>query len=179
MKRKSAAFLLTLIAFVALSAAAQESEQRYQELPNFHKVNAGLYRGAQPKAGGMEKLAALGIKTVLNLRDDDAHADDEARAAKTAGLGYYNIPLSNRTAPSEAEVAQILSLINAPENQPVFVHCKRGADRTGTIIAVYRIEHDGWTSEQARAEAKHYGLGFWQVGMKDYISDYYKKHKSQ
>jgi protein tyrosine/serine phosphatase len=85
--------------------------------------------------------------------------------------------LSNRTAPSDAEVEQILSLVNAPDNQPVFVHCKRGADRTGTIIALYRIRHDGWTSEQAKAEAKHYGMGFWQLGMKDYISDYYKKHR--
>jgi protein tyrosine/serine phosphatase len=70
----------------------------------------------------------------------------------------------------------LLSLINAPENQPIFVHCRRGSDRTGTVIAIYRIDHDGWSSEQAKTEAKRYGMGFWVVGMKDYISDYYRRH---
>jgi protein tyrosine/serine phosphatase len=70
-------------------------------------------------------------------------------------------------------------VISANENQPVFVHCRRGSDRTGTIIAIYRIEHDGWTSEKATSEAKRYGLGLWQLGMKDYISDYYRRRTQE
>ena len=54
---------------------------------------------------------------------------------------------------------------------------KEAPTHTGAIIAVYRVEHDGWTSEQAKAEAKRYGLGFWQVKIKDYISDYSKHRK--
>jgi uncharacterized protein (TIGR01244 family) len=180
MKKRLASLLITFVALLAFNAAAQEkSEPNYPELPNFHQVNAGLYRGAQPKQGGLQELHRLGIKTVVNLRDDDAREQNEEREAKAAGLKYFNLPLSNRSAPSDAQIEQALALINAPENQPVFVHCKRGADRTGTIIAVYRISHDGWTSERARAEAKQYGMGFWQVGMKDFISDYYRKHKTQ
>jgi uncharacterized protein (TIGR01244 family) len=176
MKKQLASLLIIIVALVAINAAAQErSEPRYAELPNFHQVNTGLYRGAQPGEGGLQKLVSLGIKTVINLRDDDEREQSEEREAKAAGLRYFNIPLSNSSAPSDAQVERILALINAQENQPVFVHCKRGADRTGTIIAVYRISHDGWMSERAKTEAKHYGMGFWQVGMKDYISDYYKK----
>ena len=179
MKKQPASFLI-IVALIAINAAAQgQSEPRYAELPNFHQVTAALYRGAQPKEGGLQKLSALGIKTVINLRDDDEREQREEQQAKAAGLRYFNIPLSNSRAPSDAQVERVLAIINAQENQPVFVHCQRGADRTGTIIAVYRISHDGWTSEQAKAEAKHYGMGFWQVGMKDFISDYYKKQKAQ
>lgn len=179
MKKHFTSLLITIVALLALNAAAQETEPRYAELPNFHRVNEKLYRGAQPKAGGLQKLRTLGIKTVINLRDDDAREQDEAREASAAGLQYFNIPLSNKSAPSDAQIEEALKLINTPQNQPVFVHCNRGADRTGTIIATYRISHDGWTSERAKAEAKHYGMGFWQVGMKDFISDYYQKHKAQ
>ena len=69
----------------------------------------------------------------------------------------------------------VLSIINDPANQPVFIHCQHGADRTGVVIAVYRLSHDGWTSRRARDEAKRFGLKPWQLGMKDYIHDYEKR----
>jgi uncharacterized protein (TIGR01244 family) len=165
--------VLTL--FVGAAAAGAQDEAKYKELPNFHRVNSNLYRGAQPSEDGFKQLAALGIKTVVNLRDDDERARAEETEARAAGLRYFNIPLDGFGRPSDEKVERVLAVINAPENQPVFVHCKRGADRTGTVIACYRISHDGWTSEQAKAEAKRYGLSIWEVGMKDYIRDYYER----
>jgi protein tyrosine/serine phosphatase len=123
----------------------------------------------------MQELALLGIKTVINLRDDDERARAEGEEALAAGLRYFNVPLDNFGRPSDAKVERVLALIATPENQPVFVHCKRGADRTGTIIAIYRIAHDGWTSDRAKTEANQHGMIFWQVGMKDYIHDYYQR----
>src|SRR6187549_3822181 len=120
-----------VIAVVALSSFAQ-SEIRYEELPNFHCVNSQLYRGAQPKAGGISKLAALGIKTIVNLRRPDDETRAEARAAEAAGLHYFNVPMPGTSKPTDAQMDGALAIINAPENQPVFVHCKRGSDRTGT-----------------------------------------------
>jgi protein tyrosine/serine phosphatase len=64
----------------------------------------------------------------------------------------------------------------APENGVVFVHCAKGQGRTGMVVAVYRITHDGWMNEQAKQEANRYGMKIWQRGMKDYISDYYRDH---
>ena len=174
---KANLFPLLILAVVvcAQSALAQDDTQQ-KDLPNFHRVNEQLYRGGQPTEAGLKRLVQQGIKTVVNLRDDDERARSEGAAALSAGLRYFNLPLSNFHKPNAERVAQVLSIINAPENQPVFVHCKRGADRSGTIIAVYRIEHDGWTGDQAKQEAEHFGLGFWQLRMKDYISDYYN-HK--
>ncbi len=80
------------------------------------------------------------------------------------GLRYFNVPTGRLGRPSDERIESVLAIINASENQPVFVHCRRGADRTGTVIAIYRIEHDGWTSERAKAEANHYGMGFWHIG---------------
>ena len=118
---------------------AQDNEgkaPRYDELPNFHRVGGLLYRGGQPKPGGYERLARLGVKTVVNLRDDDEHARAEGDEAQAAGLRYYNVPLGRLGRPSDAEVERVLRLIDAPENQPVFVHCHRGADRTGVVVAI-------------------------------------------
>ena len=55
-------------------ARAQDNEQgapHYDELPNFRRVDDRLFRGGQPKPGGYARLARLGVKTVVNLRDDD------------------------------------------------------------------------------------------------------------
>ena len=146
----------------------------YPELPNFQEVNARLYRGAQPRAGGLKALAALGVKTVLNLRDDDARAREEGREAAALGLRYFNVPISRAGRPSQERIRELMAVLDAPANQPVFVHCKRGADRTGALVAVYRITHDGWTAERALEEAESFGLGFWQRGKKDFIKDYYR-----
>ena len=171
---RNRAFLLILGLCLTQIAVGQNSKGK--ELPNFHRVNQDLYRGGQPSEDGLKHLRELGIKTVINLRDDDERADTEGAAALGAGLRYFNLPLASFHRPSDHEVAEILSVINEPDNQPVFLHCKRGSDRTGIIVAVYRIDHDGWTGSQAKDEAKRFGLGFWQVRLKDYLDDYYR-HK--
>lgn len=176
-RTSAAAFMLTLLASAALAQNSEEA--RYRELPEFHQVNAQLYRGAQPRDGGLRKLSELGIKTVVSLRGENEITFDERKEAESSGMRYFSIPLPGLSRPSDEQVERILAIINATENQPVFVHCNHGKDRTGTIVAVYRITHDGWTSEQAKAEAKRYGMSWVQRGMKDYISDYYRDWTKQ
>lgn len=166
----------TLICFASASAA--QTDSKYKDLPNFHQVSENLYRGAQPTPDGFQRLAKLGIKTIINLRDDDSRAHAEENEARAAGLRYFNLPMDGFGRPAEEKVRRVLAIINARENQPVFVHCRRGADRTGTIVAVYRIDHDGWSSERAKSEANHYGMALWQVGMKHYIEDHYRRRQS-
>jgi tyrosine-protein phosphatase SIW14 len=173
--------ILTLVLVLALitSPALTQDNARYKELPNFHRVNERLFRGGQPRPGGFELLNRLGIKTVVNLRDDDDREAQEELDVEQAGLRYFNIPLRRLGRPQHTDIEQVLSIINNPENQPVFVHCAQGSDRTGVVIAVYRISQDGWTGEQAKAEAKRYGLKPWQLRKKDYINDYYRDQISQ
>jgi protein tyrosine/serine phosphatase len=161
-----------------IAAASVPSRGAKEELlPNFHKVNEQLYRGAQPLPGAMKELASLKIKTVVNLRGEDEGTRSEEAEARGAGLRYFSEPLPGFGRPKDEQVERVLALINDSQNWPVFVHCHHGEDRTGTIIAVYRISHDGWSAEEAKKEAKHFGMSRFQFKMKDYIDDYARDHK--
>ena len=160
---------------LVLSTSQAQTEPSFKELPNFHKVSDQLYRGAQPSEPGFKKLSELGIKTLVNLRGEDENNQIEKKAAESAGLRYFTVPLPGLSAPSDEQVARVMAVINDPENQPVFIHCKRGADRTGTIGAIYRISREGWTADKAIAEARRYGMSWAEFGMRSYISNYYKQ----
>ena len=137
-------------------------------VPNFHRVNEHVFRGGQPSAEAWPGLANLGVKTVIDLRRTDEHSTaEEARAVEAAGMRYVNVPMKGVVAPSNEQIARVLDLLNSDE--PVFVHCRRGSDRTGAVIACYRIQHDGWQSKQALNEAKSFGMSWTQVGLKDYV----------
>ena len=163
------------VLMLAVSAIQAQHTPSYKELPNFYRVSDHLYRGAQPLEGGIGKLSEIGIKTVINLRGTDEQTNAEQKEAESTGLRYFNIPMPGLSAPSDEQIARVIAIVNNPENQPVFIHCKRGSDRTGTITAIYRISRDGWTADRAIAEAKKYGMSWMEFGMRGYISNYYKR----
>jgi protein tyrosine/serine phosphatase len=102
------------------------------------------------------------------LRREDEHSSAaEGQAVRAAGMNYLNVPMKGVTAPSSDQVNKLLSVLNSQET--VFVHCKRGADRTGAIIACYRIEHDHWDRKKALKEAKLLGMNWDQFGLKHYV----------
>lgn len=171
----TAASVVLIFSYSFLSQSKSGSEN----LRNFLRLNDNLARGAQPKEAGFAELKKLGIATVIDLRDDDENALKEKALAESAGLRFINLPLGNWSRPDEKDIAAIEAAIDLPENQPVFVHCKRGADRTGTVIAVYRMRHDGWDAKRALDEAGDFGIGWWQLGMKDFINDYYRDHMAK
>ena len=172
--RRSTILALAILALLNLADAQVAAQSK--NLPNLYKVNENLYRGGQPTEAGIKELKRMGVKTVIDLRDDDDRARREEKLVTAAGLRFINIPLSNWFGPKTTDIDAILKQIDLAENQPVFVHCKRGSDRTGTVIAVYRMTHDGWDAKRAGDEAEHFGIGWWQFGMRDFINDYYRDH---
>lgn len=142
-------------------------------LPNFHEVNEGVYRGAQPRAEGWNSLAKLGIRTVIDLRPEREHScKAEQHAVESAGMHYISVPLNGFHAPSDAQISKVLALLDDSPG-PVFLHCRRGADRTGTVMACYRIRHDGWGNLRALREAVSYGMSWTEFGMHRYVLDYH------
>ncbi len=166
-----------LIAMAFCFSTFGQTNDQSKDLPNLYKINATLYRGGQPTEAGFRQLKAMGVKTVIDLRNDDRRAKNEGDSAKAAGLSFINIALSNFFGPKDEKIDAIIKQIMLADNQPVFIHCKRGSDRTGMVVAIYRMSHDGWTGKQANAEAKEFGFGWWQFWMKHYVDDYYRHHK--
>ena len=165
--------LICLLLIVALSAAGERGLPPSEGIGNFGKISDSLYRGAQPDATGIRTLARLGIKSIINLRTTDAAWKAEAAEARANGITYTNVPLKGLGRPASAQVATLLDLIRTLP-APVFVHCKHGCDRTGTIIACYRIRHGGWPNQAALEEARKYGLSKLERGMIEYIRDFGK-----
>lgn len=139
---------------------------------NFGRVHPGLYRGAEPDDACLEHLAGLGITMVMNLRDDDEDSGREQARVVALGMRYVNMPLSGLGRPSLEAVRRVVARITDAGNQPVFVHCRRGRDRTGVIIAAFRMGHEGWTAERAIREAEDFGLAWWQFRMKRFMLDF-------
>ena len=159
---------------LAISVPASPAQVVAPDIPNFHQVNDRVFRGAQPPSQAWQTLAKLGVKIVIDLRRTDEHSTDvEAREVAAAGMKYFNFPMKGVVAPSDEQVSKILALLDSQES--VFIHCKRGADRTGAVIACYRIAHDRWQPKQALNEAKSLGMGWGQVGLKRYVMSFQPK----
>jgi protein tyrosine/serine phosphatase len=153
----------------AMCAVAQPASQRSPDwarqmivpgITNFYQVTTNLYRGAQPTADGMRQLKRLGIKTVISLRA--LHSDKDV----VDGTGLKSVRLEMTPLHvNEDEVVDFLKVVTDTNNLPAFVHCQRGADRTGTMCAMYRIVVCGWTKQQALQEMEQGGFHFspvWQ-----------------
>jgi tyrosine-protein phosphatase SIW14 len=132
------------------------------------RVANGIFRGAQPEPEGYATLKAMGVRTVVNLRTRHG----ERKAVEAAGMRYVEIPMSFWGDVDPAVVRKVLSAMTDPANQPVFVHCARGADRTGVVAAVYRMEVDGWSEAEAEAEMEAFGFHEIWSQLKEYVRRY-------
>jgi protein tyrosine phosphatase (PTP) superfamily phosphohydrolase (DUF442 family) len=147
----------------AATTAEQEKWAEHIELsglPNLYKVSDDLYRGAQPTAEGMKELEKLGVKTVVNLRSMHSDRDE----IKGTALAYEHIRMTTWNI-EDKDVIRFLQIVTNPNCTPVFVHCQHGADRAGTMCAIYRVAVQGWSKEEAIEEMTKGGFGFhsyWQ-----------------
>ncbi len=142
-------------------------------IDNFGRVDATYYRGAQPQGRDYADLAALGIKTVINLTSDDALAEEKGMVEQ-AGMKYLAIPMTTHVVPTAVQLSEFFKVVNDPASQPVYVHCVGGRHRTGVMTAAYRINHDGWTPDQAFKEMKQFKFGadFLHAEFKQFVYGY-------
>jgi protein tyrosine/serine phosphatase len=145
------------------------------KIRNFGQMDERFYRGAQPKDEDFKALAGLGIKTVIDLRDDPESS--EKGSVEGLGMRYVNIPMSDKDTPTAQQVNQFLKLVADPATGKFFVHCAGGRHRTGVMGAMYRFNHDHWNYDQAYAEMKQYDFytRFGHGKLKDFVQNYWQQ----
>ncbi|HEY7162786.1 MAG TPA: dual specificity protein phosphatase family protein [Acidobacteriota bacterium] len=176
LSRVFAATLLVALALASPSIAQTDHKVELSKIKidNFGKITDNYYRGAQPKGPDYSDLAALGIKTVVNLTSDDSDATEKAMVEK-AGMKYIQIPMTTHEPPTPGKITEFLSLASNPESTPIYVHCVGGKHRTGIMTAIYRMANGGWTADQAFNEMKQYRFGadFLHKEFKSFVFTYY------
>ncbi|HVR63476.1 MAG TPA: tyrosine-protein phosphatase [Polyangia bacterium] len=132
--------------------------------PNLAEFAPGLWRSAQPSAAGFKNLKALGIRTVVSLR----RLQSDRPALAGLGLRYFHIHFAPWH-PEDEDVVKFLKIVSDPDNQPVLVHCQYGADRTGTMVAIYRVYAQGWAMNEAMQELPRFGFHSIWWNLKRYL----------
>ena len=176
-RRSSGLIVSAIVAFflaTAGSAIAQTSPSTVSDIKikNFGQMDDRFFRGAQPKQEDYKQLAALGIKTIIDLTDDPKTY--EKSSAEAVGMHYVNIPMSDTRYPQSSQIDEFLKLVDDPSTGKFFVHCAGGRHRTGVMGAVYRFNHDHWNYDQVYAEMKNYDFytRFGHGNMKKFVEDY-------
>lgn len=147
----------TLIFSLLAALAALPALASTPDLPNFHQIAPGIWRGAAPTEAGLRQLKALGVKTIIDLRIAPKTVKKEGIYARSLGFNWINLPMGSDP-PTPKEVSTLLATLKQAPQSPVYVHCQHGADRTGCMIGIYRVTQDGWTFPRAYAEMRQDGF---------------------
>jgi protein tyrosine/serine phosphatase len=172
-RRSLSRYIAALIALSFSAAPALALDASNVHIDNFGRVDDNYYRGGQPVGQDYGALAAAGIKTIISLTSDDAQPNEKA-LAETAGMKFFQIPMTTHQVPTAAQITEFLAIVNNKAAQPVYVHCVGGRHRTGVMTAIYRITTDNWSATQAFAEMKKYKFGadFLHAEFKDFVMGY-------
>lgn len=175
--------VLSFVLASSISTVAQESSQQTEnsaaaasvaevKIKNFGQMDDRFFRGGQPKEKQYKELAALGINTIIDLRDDPE--EYEKRQAEALGMRYVHLPMIAKKYPKPETVEEFLKLVDDPSTGKFFVHCAGGRHRTGVMGAVYRFNRYGWNFEQVYSEMKKYDFYTrWGHGdFKKFVEDY-------
>jgi protein tyrosine/serine phosphatase len=167
--------VLSLVLLSQISAVSQQfqpADISSVQIKNFGQMDDRFFRGGQPREDQYKELAALGIKTVIDLTDDPKPY--EKQNVEALGMKYVNIAMSDKEYPESAKIDQFLKLVDDPTTGKFYVHCAGGRHRTGVMGAVYRFNRYNWNYDQVYAEMKKYDFySRWGHGdMKKFVQDY-------
>jgi protein tyrosine phosphatase (PTP) superfamily phosphohydrolase (DUF442 family) len=138
-----------------------------KSVANLWRVEPDLYRSARPESAGFQELEKMGVKAVLDVESPQ----DEA-AAKGTKLKLYHVPM-NAFGLRDESVLEAMRILSDPANRPIVIHCQHGADRTGAMMALYRIVVQGWTKADAIREmnAGGYHHSSWFSNLDRYVAN--------
>ena len=173
-----AAWSLVAAASLAIPALAQDPCAYYfpqdanptpitsEDICNFHQVDARLYRGGRPRPSAYPKLIDLGIRTIINFEEPEFSEKEKATVeelnqalAPDWKMDFVSFPISpaeiDETGVSHERLRELFGEIRDAK-KPIFVHCYHGKNRTGAVVALYRMLLDQMSQKEAYEEAYHY-----------------------
>lgn len=160
------------ISMLTLPEGAKVSERiiSLQGLSNVGKVSPVIFRGAQPLPEGYLTLKNIGVKTIINLRSKHS----EKKEVESAGMKSIQVPMDVLKDVDIKTINSVIDMMINMDNQPVYVHCKLGQDRTGIVIAAYRMRVERWSLKEAEAEMQLFGFNDLWWELKEFIREYAK-----
>jgi tyrosine-protein phosphatase SIW14 len=178
--RTRSLFLFATLSFAAVPKSATPSDPpalvvakkiSITGVHNAGEVTEHLYRGSQPILTQLQELKRLGVTTVVDLRAEfPSTAEQERFQVEALGMRFVRIPIDGFSTPTSSDLAAFFRLLRESPPSTIFVHCQFGRDRTGVMIAAYRIAFQNWSSEQALSEMLAYGFNrFWHPSMEAFI----------
>jgi protein tyrosine/serine phosphatase len=158
------------ISDISLPSTARSSERLYNlpGLSNVGRVAPGVLRGAQPGKDGYATLKAMGVRTVIDMRTTAS----EQKQVEAAGMRAIAVPIEMSRDGLKEKVDRVVALMADPANQPVYVHCRHGQDRTGVVVAAFRMKQQGWSLADAETEMQAFGFNDVWVNYKKFIRQY-------
>lgn len=158
---------------IAVTVPAAMPQPGPRGIINFGQVTPVLFRGGQPTSEGYRELKQMGIETVISFRHEKGENTLERRAVEALGMRFVNLPWHTWDKPADAEISQFFTLLAARPRAKVFIHCQQGRDRTGTMVALYRVAVDHWCPASAVAEMKSYHYHhFFFPQLETYVEDF-------
>ena len=182
-KKISPAIIAIFSLIFALSALTYGKNKNVKfptiKIKNFGQMDDRFFRGGRPDDGDYAALAALGVKTIIDLTDNSRA--EEQPAVERAGLRYINIPMVDKSYPSLDQVNAFLKVVDDPATGKFYVHCAGVRHRTGVMGAVYRFTHDKWSLNQVLAEMDQYefGSGYGHGKQRDFVKDYWQQFQGK
>lgn len=160
----------TVLLSVALLLTANYSQAFVAEaIPNYREINARVFRGGRPTVEGLQTLKQQGIKSIINLENVSGPVGREREQAKLLGFGFMSSPMSWIVPPKDEQIDKILRVMSNPENQPVYIHCLHGRDRTGLVSGLFRVLVEGMEPRDAYREMKDLGFRSFFVTLEYYF----------
>lgn len=162
--------VVILLGLVGIAGCGPPENDTSNPTANFVQVSDGIYRGARPDDSGMQALAAMQIKTILDLEDESDAIAHETEKAKEVGIQEVFVSMNAADNPAPDDIRMALNTLADPMNRPIFVHCKKGMDRTGAVIALHRVFNEGWSANEAVDEMLNRGFDTSLLRLKDYVA---------
>lgn len=171
---RSLSLVMAAACFLAQEGFSESSAHTSPAIPRFQAVTESVFRGGQPTDAGFRFLRQKGIKTVINLREEN----DEKGLVENLGMKYVHLPLSAWDPIPDRAIRAFFRVVSDPASHPVFFHCKRGADRTGAMVGFFRIAFQGWDGKRAYQEARAMGMRWWYRDLKKQLYEFGAKRSA-